>query len=383
MSISVHFNGKPLNKISSGVQQHQERFSENEGRKVLENTESHIDITQTKYNKLLFKSDELDGRSVKKFVSDELKVVNEKRVNELGKRKYRKDANSIAIGTFQISDDSLEKIGFDKSKKWEEQPEHVQNKVHSVYYFMVENAIKKPDLYGKVLTATLHVDEGTPHVDFMTSGIDKDRPDWSLSEVLNGKSTKVWNDKKQSYVRKNPPKGAKLSLIQDDLDSVFDFNPEKKKAYHLVRGEKKSEKIDFARKTRKATKDLKRKERALNDRESRLNEREDKISNIEKEWLIKAQRASESLLDEAQKKADEIIRKAIEKAERLANQVQSVHDKNVIDYMKRTWSKNVQGKTLYQVVDNNRMRDEVDGLMREMGLSGPGKQKQKQREFGD
>ena len=62
--------------------------------------------------------------------------------------------------------------------------------------------------------------------------------------------------------------------------------------------------------------------------------------------------------------------------------MQSVHDKNVIDYMKRTWSKNVQGKTLYQVVDN-RMRDEVDGLMREMGLSGPGKQKQKQREFGD
>ena len=85
MSISVHFNGKPLNKISSGVQQHQERFSENEGRKVLENTESQIDITQTKYNKLLFKSDELDGRSVKKFVSDELKVVNEKRVNELEK----------------------------------------------------------------------------------------------------------------------------------------------------------------------------------------------------------------------------------------------------------------------------------------------------------
>ena len=128
---------------------------------------------------------------------------------------------------------------------------------------------------------------------------------------------------------------------------------------------------------------MKRKERALNDRESRLDEREDKISSIEKEWLIRAQRASESLLDEAQKKADEIIRKAIEKAERLANQVQSVHDKNVIDYMKRTWSKNVQGKTLYQVVDNNRMRDEVDGLMREMGLSGPGKQKQKQREFGD
>ena len=116
---------------------------------------------------------------------------------------------------------------------------------------MVENAIKKPDLYGKVLTATLHVDEGTPHVDFMTSGIDKDRPDWSLSEVLNGKSTKVWNDKKQSYVRKNPPKGEKLSLIQDDLDSVFDFNPEKKKAYHLVRGGRNQKRLILLRKQEK------------------------------------------------------------------------------------------------------------------------------------
>ena len=60
---------------------------------------------------------------------------------------------------------------------------------------------------------------------------------------------------------------------------------------------------------------------------------------------------------------------------------QSVHDKNVIDYMKRTWSKNVKGKTIYEVVDNNRMIDEFDERMREMGLGGPSKQKQ--REFGD
>ena len=102
MSISVHFNGKPLNKISSGVQQHQERFSENEGRKVLENTESQIDITQTKYNKLLFKSDELDGRSVKKFVSDELKVVNEKRVNELGKGSIEKTLILLLLALFKL-----------------------------------------------------------------------------------------------------------------------------------------------------------------------------------------------------------------------------------------------------------------------------------------
>ena len=55
---------------------------------------------------------------------------------------------------------------------------------------------------------------------------------------------------------------------------------------------------------------------------------------------------------------------------RVANQIQSVHDKNVIDYMKRTWSKNVKGKTIYEVVDNNRMIDEFDERMREMGLGG-------------
>ena len=42
--------------------------------------------------------------------------------------------------------------------------------------------------------------------------------------------------------------------------------------------------------------------------------------------------------------------------------------------MKRTWSKNVKGKTIYEVVDNNRMIDEFDERMREMGLGGPSKQ---------
>ena len=96
--------------------------------------------------------------------------------------------------------------------------------------------------------------------------------------------------------------------------------------------------------------------------------REDKISTLEEQKRIEALRASQNLLDDAKKKANEIILKAIEKAERVANQIQSVHDKNVIDYMKRTWSKNVKGKTIYEVVDNNRMIDEFDERMREMGL---------------
>ena len=49
--------------------------------------------------------------------------------------------------------------------------------------------------------------------------------------------------------------------------------------------------------------------------------------------------------------------------------------------MKRTWSKNVKGKTIYEVVDNNRMIDEFDERMREMGLGGPSKQKQRSSEI--
>ena len=76
MALSNHINPKSLKNIV-WVQEHQERFSEKEGQKVLENTSSYIDISQTKFNKSLFKSEELKGRSVKKFVSDELKIVNE------------------------------------------------------------------------------------------------------------------------------------------------------------------------------------------------------------------------------------------------------------------------------------------------------------------
>ena len=82
---------------------------------------------------------------------------------------------------------------------------------------MVQNAVSKPDMYGKFLTATLHVDEGTPHVDYMTTGVDAERPTWSMREVLNGKE---WRD--EDGKRRFPPKGSKLRALQDDLDTIFD-----------------------------------------------------------------------------------------------------------------------------------------------------------------
>ena len=76
MALSNHINPKSLKNIVWSTRTSRTIF-EKEGQKVLENTSSHIDISQTKFNKSLFKSEELKGRSVKKFVSDELKIVNE------------------------------------------------------------------------------------------------------------------------------------------------------------------------------------------------------------------------------------------------------------------------------------------------------------------
>ena len=229
MSLSNHINPKPLKNISSGVQEHQERFSEKEGQKVFRIRRA-ISIFHKQNLINLCLSRKLKGRSVKKFVSDELKIVNEKRKSELGLRAYRPDANVIGVGTLQISDDSLEKIGYDKSKKWSDQTEQARENVTIIYNAMVQNAVSKPDMYGKLLTATLHVDEGTPHVDYMTTGVDASRPTWSMREVLNGKE---WRD--EDGKRRFPPKGSKLRALQDDLDTVFLMNIKNNLAYIVAK----------------------------------------------------------------------------------------------------------------------------------------------------
>ena len=107
-------------------------------------------------------------------------------------------------------------MGYDKSKKWSDQTNQARENVSIVYNAMVQNAVSKPDMYGKFLTATLHVDEGTPHVDYMTTGVDAERPTWSMREVLNGKE---WRD--EDGKRRFPPKGSKLRALQDDLDTIL------------------------------------------------------------------------------------------------------------------------------------------------------------------
>ncbi|HFU3820390.1 TPA: hypothetical protein ACGO74_002205 [Streptococcus suis] len=282
MSLSTHINPKPVKKISSGVQFHQERFSEKEGVEALKNTDSLIDVTQSKYNKLMFKSDELNDKSVKKFVSDELKIVNEKR-KEMGLRAYRPDANTVGVGTFQISDDTLEKMGYDKSKKWDEQTDLARKNVMIVYKRMVQNAVSKPNIYGKMLTATLHVDESTPHVDFMSTGVDRDRPTWSMREVLNGKE---YRD--ESGKRRFPPRGKKLREMQDDLDTLF--NEQQQKDFGLHRGETQSDKMDKLKHLKEAERLVEARRSDLDKREVNIASREKKLTEGEFELEIKRKR---------------------------------------------------------------------------------------------
>lgn len=386
MAISSKIKGQSHKKISSGLQHHQERFSEKEGLEALKNTDSKIDVSQTKFNQLLFKSDELQGRSVRKFVSEEFEKVNTKR-KEMGKRAYRPDSNTIGMGNFQISDDSLALLGYDKSKKWDEQSKQAQDNVIIAYKRLVNNAIKKPDIYGKVLTASLHVDESTPHVDFLTTGLDAERPDWSLREVLNGKE---WRD--ENGKRRFPPRGSKLSAMQDDINTVF--NETERERFKLERGMKKSERFDFAKQTRKAEKLIKQESKALDEKEINLSKRKQSLdkreTNVEaresvldareraieqkeaelsrgvSESLREAQRALERVKAEKERLEQET---ALRRAEIAKLDVMSLeqHDKAVLSYMKTTFSNNVPGKTLYQVVDGNRQKADDQRLLNRFG----------------
>lgn len=401
MAISSKIKGQSHKKISSGLQLHQERFSEKEGLEALKNTDSKIDVSQTKFNKSLFKSDELQGRSVRKFVSEEFEKVNTKR-KEMGKRAYRPDSNTIGMGNFQISDDSLELIGYDKSKKWEEQSETARKNVIAVYSRLVLNAVKKPDIYGKVLTATLHVDESTPHVDFLTTGLDAERPEWSLREVLNGKE---WRD--ENGKRRFPPKGSKLRAMQDDINTVFDER--ERELFKLERGMKKSERIDFAKQTRKAEKlikqesealdekkvnlskrkqsldkrenDLEARESAAGDRERALRVKEAELMQGASESLREAQRALARVKAEKERLEQENARRRAELA-RLDGVSLEQRDKLVLSYMKNTVSKNVPGKTLYQVVDGNRQQADDERLRNRLNEMTSGTSSTKSQDFG-
>lgn len=299
--------GRKQSKLGAGLQHHQERFSEAQAIEVKGSTESRIDPTQSQYNISFKRCDEPYYEKMTKTYE----AVNDARI-KAGKRRMRSDANIGFVGTLQLSDDVLEASGFDKSKAWSENTDKARKTVEKLYKYMFDHLESRPDLYGFVESATLHVDESTPHVDFLTRAIDVHDLDLNASKLSRGKK-----------------RGEKQRIMQDELakdvqNAVIDeYGAEKGQRlidrYSLVRGEPGGSKRDKLVNLKKYEKELNAKEKDLEKREKelekreidfkaserRLESREKNLDELHDKIVKTSQRASESLR-EAQKVLDAV-----------------------------------------------------------------------------
>lgn len=297
--------GRKQSKLGAGLQHHQERFSEAQAIEVAKSTDSRIDPTQSQYN-ISFK--QCDEPYYEKMIKT-YEAVNDARI-KAGKRRMRSDANIGFVGTLQVGDDVLEATGYDKSKPWSENTLDSRNKIKTFYKYMFEHLESRPDLYGVVESATLHVDESTPHVDFLTRAIDVYNLDLNASKLSRGKT-----------------KGEKQRIMQDELAKdvknrfVEKYGLEKGSKivdqYGLVRGTPGGSKRDKLVKLKEYEKEINAKEKDLEKREKelekrqidfeaserRLESREKNLDELYSKIVKTSQRASESLR-EAQKLLD-------------------------------------------------------------------------------
>ena len=297
--------GRKQSKLGAGLQHHQERFSEAQAIEVAKSTDSRIDPTQSQYN-ISFK--QCDEPYYEKMIKT-YEAVNDARI-KAGKRRMRSDANIGFVGTLQVGDDVLEASGYDKSKPWSENTLDSRSKIKTFYKYMFEHLESRPDLYGVVESATLHVDESTPHVDFLTRAIDVYNLDLNASKLSRGKT-----------------KGEKQRIMQDELAKdvknrfVEKYGLEKGSKivdqYGLVRGTPGGSKRDKLVKLKEYEKEINAKEKDLEKREKelekrqidfeaserRLESREKNLDELYSKIVKTSQKASESLR-EAQKLLD-------------------------------------------------------------------------------
>lgn len=299
--------GRKQSKLGAGLQHHQERFSEAQAIEVKGSTESRIDPTQSQYNISFKRCDEPYYEKMTKTYE----AVNDARI-KAGKRRMRSDANIGYVGTLQLSDDVLEASGFDKSKAWSENTDKARKTVEKLYKYMFDHLESRPDLYGFVESATLHVDESTPHVDFLTRAIDIHDLDLNASKLSRGKK-----------------RGEKQRIMQDELAKdvqnavIEEYGAEKGQRlidrYSLVRGEPGGSKRDklvhlkeYEKELNAKEKDLEKREKELEKKEidfkaseRRLESREKNLDGLHDKIVKTSQRASESLR-EAQKVLDAV-----------------------------------------------------------------------------
>lgn len=299
--------GRKQSKLGAGLQHHQERFSEAQANEVMRATDSRIDPTQSQYN-ISFKQ---CGEPYYEKMTKTYEAVNDARI-KAGKRRMRSDANIGFVGTLQLSDDVLEASGFDKSKAWSENTDKARKTVEKLYKYMFDHLESRPDLYGFVESATLHVDESTPHVDFLTRAIDVHDLDLNASKLSRGKK-----------------RGEKQRIMQDELAKdvqnavIEEYGAEKGQRlidlYSLVRGEPGGSKRDklvhlkeYEKELNAKEKDLEKREKELEKKEidfkaseRRLESREKNLDELHDKIVKTSQRASESLR-EAQKVLDAV-----------------------------------------------------------------------------
>ena len=263
MSVSIHMNGRTRGEIRPAIVQHQIRADEQTGKDAKAHTDSAINPALSAYNvRLHHEPDLLDT------IRQEHDQVNQARLDQ-GKRKLRADANIMLTGTIQLSDDSLQALGwrFDSDGvklPVDQQPDQAVKNVTMVYQEITRSVMAQPERYGRVRSATLHYDETSPHVDLISDPLDAARPDRTARTILNGSP--------------GAKRGQAMREMQDHLCDHVRYKADVMDRFGLHRGDSQSKRVDRARKTRQAEQRLKRRESRLNERESRLNVRESRLN---------------------------------------------------------------------------------------------------------
>jgi len=267
MSVSVHMNGRKRAEMKKPLKDHQERKNKKDGKEAAKHSDSAIDENLTAMNVSYISDEERFPKMRKK-----LDVINEKRI-ENGQRKIRKDANILMAGTLQISDDSLEALGWKSDENGKKLPSNQQseqalNNVKVVYQDMFKSIQSQPEIYGDVFSATLHLDESSPHVDFMSDPLSVENINQTARDFLNGK--------------KGTPKGEKLRDMQDNIMAKSQLKKDVIDTFGLVRGDSFKSKVDKVKTIKKDEKKIDVAQKSITQAASNIQIEVEKLGSREK-----------------------------------------------------------------------------------------------------
>lgn len=262
MSVSVSMKGRTRGEMKKGIHSHQVRTDKKTGIEASKHSDSDINPELTHLNVSYFDEDRFPAMRKK------LDAINQDR-KDAGKKKLYKSANTFMTGNVQLSDESLARLGW----KWDEdgkklpadkQSEKAVHNVKLAYADIIQSMKKQPEVYGDIFSATLHLDEGSPHIDFLSDPINVERQELA-AHYLNGP--------------KGTPKGKLTSEMQDKALKYSRFPEETREKFDLKRGLSNSKKVDMVKNLRKEEKRIDKKAAAVNELEKQATKKADDIVN--------------------------------------------------------------------------------------------------------